>query len=100
MNITIQAIHFQADDHLRNFIHEKAEKLVDFFEGIIDAEVVIWQENTSQPEKYGVEFKVKVPKQLLVAKDHAQNFYSATEQAQEQMIRQLKKYKEKHYSHA
>jgi ribosomal subunit interface protein len=100
MNITIQAIHVEASDQLRDFIHEKAEKLRDIYEGIIDVEVVIWEENTSKPEKYAAEFKVNVPKQLLVAKQHADSYYSATEQAQEQMIRQLKKYKDKHYSHA
>ena len=58
MNTQIQAIHFKADQKLKDYIIKKLEKLETFYDGIIDAQVFLKVENTSVKENKTIEIKV------------------------------------------
>ncbi len=89
------SIHFKADQKLLDFIDEKVGKLEKFYDRIVDAEVKLKLENTGQVRDKIVELKVHVPRETLFASESHKTFEVAVEQAVKQMLRQLKKYKEK-----
>ncbi len=95
MKIMTDSIHFKADRKLLNFIDEKVGKLERYFDRIVDAEVKLKLENTGSVRDKIVELKVHVPKDTLFASETHKTFEVAVEQAVKQMIRQLKRYKEK-----
>lgn len=45
MQVDIKSIHFKADRKLEDFIKEKVEKLSQFFDGVISAEVTLKLDN-------------------------------------------------------
>ncbi|MBN2806971.1 MAG: HPF/RaiA family ribosome-associated protein [Prolixibacteraceae bacterium] len=96
MNIKINDVHFTADQKLVEFVNKKVSKLDTYFDGIINAEVimkVIKPETTNNKE---VELKVSIPsKDYLFAKKQADTFEEATILSIEAVRRQLKKFKEK-----
>ncbi|HHJ49853.1 MAG TPA: ribosome-associated translation inhibitor RaiA [Phaeodactylibacter sp.] len=95
MKIMTDSIHFKADQKLLDFIDEKVGKLEKFYDRIVDAEVKLKLENTGQVRDKIVELKVHVPRETLFASESHKTFEVAVEQAVKQMLRQLKKYKEK-----
>ncbi len=95
MKITTESIHFKADQKLLDFIEEKVGKLERFYDRIVAAEVKLKLENTGQVRDKIVELKVHVPRETLFAGESHKTFEVATDQAVKQMLRQLKKYKEK-----
>ncbi len=95
MKIMTDSIHFKADKKLLSFIEEKVGKLEQYFDRIVDAEVKLKLENTGTVRDKVVELKLKVPKETLFAAETHKTFEVATDQAVKQMVRQLKRYKEK-----
>ena len=89
------SIHFKADQKLLDFIEEKVGKLEKVYDRIVDAEVKLKLENTGQVRDKIVELKVHVPRETLFASESHKTFEVATEQAVKQILRQLKKHKEK-----
>ncbi|GIV34210.1 MAG: hypothetical protein KatS3mg031_1745 [Chitinophagales bacterium] len=96
MNIRIQAIHFDADQKLVDFIEKKTQKLLRFFTRIQEIEVYLKLGTTdSQINEKIVELKVRVPGHTLFAEEHSTTFEKAVDEAVESIRRQLKKHKEK-----
>ena len=95
MKIMTDSIHFKADQKLLDLIEEKVGKLEKFYDRIVDAEVKLKLENTGQVRDKIVELKVHVPRETLFTTESHKTFEVAVEQAVKQMLRQLKKYKEK-----
>ena len=94
MNWKIQSLHFDADQQLKSFIQEKANKLLTFFDNIIEGEVILKFDNSNTDNKIS-EIKLIIPGKILFAKEQASTFEEATDNAVEAMKKQLTKHKEK-----
>jgi putative sigma-54 modulation protein len=95
MKIDIQSIHFDADQKLLAFITEKAEKLKHFYHGHLDLKVFLRLEKSHTHENKLVEMKLMVNGHTLFVEQQDKAFEAATDLALDQLIAQLKKYKEK-----
>ncbi len=95
MKVTIQSIHFDADQKLTSFITTKTQKLTHFYDSIVDAQVFLRLEKDATHGNKLVELKLNVPNSTLMATERARTFEEATDQLMDQMKRQLTKYKEK-----
>ncbi|GHB30276.1 MULTISPECIES: ribosome hibernation-promoting factor, HPF/YfiA family [Mongoliitalea] len=95
MKLQMHSIHFDADQKLIDFIQKKADKLDTFYDRIVDGEVFMRLDKNEKNENKIVEIKLNVPGKILFAKQQADSFEAATDEAVEALRRQLKKFKEK-----
>jgi len=95
MDIKIHSIHFDADVKLLNFIRNKIEKLVQFYDDIIGSEVFLRVENSQDPENKVVEIRLTIPGNELFAKRQTKTFEASTDLAVEALRRQIRKHKTK-----
>ncbi len=95
MKITVQSIHFTADKKLLAFIEKKAQKLDQFSDQIISAEVYLKLENTEDEQNKISEVKLSLPGNQLFAKEQCKTFEEATDLAIESLRRQIDKHKTK-----
>ena len=95
MNIKIQSIHFDADSKLISFINQKTKKLLQYFDGIVGAEVFLRLENVQDFENKIVEIKLIIPGNDVFAKKQSKTFEEATDDCVEALRKQLGKHKEK-----
>ena len=99
MRVQIQAIHFDADVKLTEFIEAKIKKLETFYDKIVDSEVYLKVDKNSSNDNKVVEIKIGIPGKSLFAKEQKASFEAAAGDAVEALRRQLKKHKEKQYAH-
>lgn len=95
MQIEIRSIHFKADKKLEDFIKEKLEKLLQFYDGVIGTEVSLKLSNTEASDNKITEIRMNVRGNDLYAKKQSKTFEESTDEAVEALRRQLIKYKEK-----
>ena len=95
MKLNMQSIHFDADRKLIDFIQKKTDKLETYYDQIIDGEVIMRLEKHDRMENKIVEIKLNVPGRQLFAKNQADSFESAADEAVEGLRRQIKKHKQK-----
>jgi len=96
MNININAVNFNPDQKLVDFVNKKVSKLDTFFEGIIGVEIILKVLKPETADNKVSEIIVSIPKKdPLFAKKQADSFEEATDMAIEAIRRQLDKYKEK-----
>lgn len=95
IKVTVQSIHFTADQKLTDFIDERCRKLAKMSENIIGAESTLKLDNDSKLENKVVEIKLLIPGNDLFAKKNARTFEDAVDKTVEALRRQLKKRKEK-----
>jgi len=95
MNITIQSVKFDAADHLQGFIEQKVGKLDVFFDGIIDAEVILKLDKSETLENKVAEISLNVPGSEMFAKKQSKTFEESVDLACEALRKQLIKKKEK-----
>ena len=95
VNLKISSVHFDADKKLLEFIQERVDKLAQYYDKIIDGEVILKVENTASTENKIAEIKLLVPGNDIFAKKQCKSFEEATDTAVEALRRQLKKHKEK-----
>lgn len=95
VNLKITSVHFDADKKLIEFIQTRVDKLANYYDKIIDGEVILKVENTSDTENKVAEIKLLVPGNDIFAKKQCKSFEEATDTAVEALRRQLKKRKEK-----
>jgi putative sigma-54 modulation protein len=98
MTVIINSVHFTADAKLKQFIEEKINKLTKFYDRIIDVEVFLKLENSGQVKDKIVELKTNIPGATLIASSTEKTFESSVDSASLNMIRQLKRRKEKQRS--
>lgn len=94
MKLQVHSIHFDADRKLIAFIQKKIDKLETFYDRLVSGEVFLRLNNEGVANKT-VEIKLKVPGNLLFAKEQARSFEVATDMATEALRNQLKKFKTK-----
>ena len=95
MNVTIQSLHFDAKDQLKNFVNEKVSKLEHFFDGIISADVVLSLDKADNTENKVSKISISVPNDTLVAEKQCKTFEEGVDLACDALRKQLLKYKEK-----
>lgn len=93
MNITVQSIHFDADQKLVDFIQRKANKLTQFYDQLLDGVCYLKLENGESEANKIAEFKINIPGNQLFAKGQAKSFEEATDLAVESLRRQINKKK-------
>ncbi|MFA6403982.1 MAG: ribosome-associated translation inhibitor RaiA [Salinivirgaceae bacterium] len=91
MKIKIQSVHFDADVKLLDFIESKMNKLEQFYDSIIGAEVILKIDKAENSENKVADIKLLVPGIDLFSKRQAKSFEEAIDQASEALERQLKK---------
>jgi ribosomal subunit interface protein len=96
MEIKINSVHFTADQKLVDFVNKKVSKLDTFFDGIINAEVILKVLKPETAKNKVSELKISIPANgYLFAKKEADTFEEATDLAIDAVRKQLDKYKEK-----
>ena len=100
MKVNAQSVNFVADKKLLDFIQTRMDKLDNFYDKVISADVYLKVENTSSKENKIVEVKVSVPRDQIMVKKQCKSFEEAVDSACDSLERQLVKRKEKLRAHA
>ena len=95
MKIRVQSIHFDADSRLLQFIQEKVDKLLQFYDHIIGGEVFLKIDKSSDNKNKIVQIKIQLPDNDILAKEQCKTFEEATDLCMETLSRQIKRHKEK-----
>lgn len=95
MKVTVQSIHFDADQKLLDFIQKKANKLDLFYDKIISGEVYLKLENVEDEANKKAEIKINLPGTQLFAKHQCKTFEECIDLALEGLRKQIAKYKQK-----
>lgn len=98
MKTTFTAIQFDCSQDLKEFSLSSVEKLEQFFDKIIICDIVLkpGQDNDNPSI---AELNVKVPNKLINVKEEAPSYEQAIGAAVDTAVRQLRKYKTKHFEH-
>ena len=94
MNIKIQSVRFDADQKLLDFIDEKVNKLNQFDDKIIGAEVFLRLDKSENLENKVAEIRINVSGTDLFAKKQSKTFEQSTDIAVEALRKQLLKHKQ------
>lgn len=95
MKIRIQSIHFDADSKLLQFIQDKVDKLIHFYDHIIGGEVVLKIDKASDNKNKIVQIMIQIPGNDLMAKEQCRSFEEGTDLCVDSLTRQIKRHKEK-----
>ena len=99
MKIRLETPHFSADRKLEDYLEKKLEKLDQYYDRIIDADVIFKLENSGQVRDKIVEIKLHVPGEVLFTKETDKTFEAAIDESVNILKRRLIKYKELQRSH-
>lgn len=99
MKVNTQSVNFNADRKLIDFIQRRMDKLEQFYDKVIQSDVYLKVDNTSQKENKIFEVKVSVPGDSIVVKKQCKSFEEGADSAASSIERQLKKRKEKLRAH-
>jgi len=95
MKIKIQSVHFIADNHLKDFIKKKLEKLISIDDSIINADVYL---KVDKPESFDNKIvEIKLHSSLIdyFAKKQANSFEESADLVCKALRKQILKHKEK-----
>ena len=96
MNVNIQAVHFDADIKLIQFVEQKLAKLYQYHDRIISVDVYLKLDNIVHTIKDKIaEIRVRVPRSEFFVKTTSKSFEASFDQALEAMVNQIKRKKEK-----
>jgi len=96
MNVHIQALHFDADNKLVEYINKKVAKLNQFHDRIIKVDVFLKLDNVVHTIKDKIaEIRVHVPRADFFVKASSKSFEASFDEAFEAVINQIKRKKEK-----
>ncbi|MCC5915365.1 MAG: ribosome-associated translation inhibitor RaiA [Balneolaceae bacterium] len=98
MKTTFTARHFECSNDLKEFALSSVEKLEQFFDKIIVCDVVL-RPGQDDDNPAIADLNVKVPKTLINVTEEAPNYEQAVGLAVDNAVRQLRKYKTKHFEH-
>jgi len=99
MKVNTQSVNFNADQKLLDFIQKRMDKLDMYYDKIIQSDVFLKVENTSDKENKIFEAKVSVPGDSFIVKKQCKSFEEGVDIAVSSLERQLKKRKEKLRAH-
>jgi len=95
MKVFVQSVNFNADKDLIDFVEKKVNSLEKFYDKIIDSEVFLKVQQTSEKDNKTVEIKMSVPGNDIIVKKQSKTFEEGTMLAVDSLKRQLAKKKEK-----
>ena len=95
MNVTINSVHFKADQKLEDFITKKVEKVCEKYAEVINAEVNLKLDNTDTPENKIADIRLVLKGDDLFASKQSKSFEEAIDTAVDALKKQLEKYKGK-----
>ncbi|GJM33829.1 MAG: ribosome hibernation promoting factor HPF [Saprospiraceae bacterium] len=95
MRVHTEAVQFKADQKLIDYIQKKLNKMDQYFDRIIEANVTLKLENSGQVKDKIAEVRLTVPGEVLFAKETNKSFEASVDNATDALRRQLMKYKEK-----
>ncbi|MGB0778445.1 MAG: ribosome hibernation-promoting factor, HPF/YfiA family [Flavobacteriaceae bacterium] len=99
MKVFVQSVNFNADKDLVNFVEEKLQALEKFHDRIVDAEVFMKVQKTSEKENKITEIKMNLPGNDLIVKKQSKTFEEGAVLCVDSLKRQLVKIKEKQRAH-
>ncbi|PKA83654.1 putative sigma-54 modulation protein [Ulvibacter sp. MAR_2010_11] len=99
MKVNVQTPNFAADDKLIGFIERRLNKLEQFYDKIVFADVFLKVQKTSEKQNKVVEILVSIPGDELMVKKEARTFEIGTDECVQSLERQLKKRKQKQRAH-
>ncbi|TXD48698.1 ribosome hibernation-promoting factor, HPF/YfiA family [Polaribacter sp. IC073] len=95
MKVFTQSVNFNADNELIEFVETKVSALTKFHDKIVNAEVFLKVQNTSDKENKITEIKINIPGSELMVKRETKTFEEGVNAAVDNLKRQLKRSKEK-----
>ncbi|QRR03357.1 HPF/RaiA family ribosome-associated protein [Dyadobacter sandarakinus] len=97
MRLQMQAIHFDADPKLLNFIQQKLDKLDTFYDRITSGEVFLKLNKGDNAKLHTklLEIKLYVPGGTMFVREQGSTFEEATDLAIDTLKMQVKKFKDK-----
>jgi putative sigma-54 modulation protein len=99
MKVMVQSVNFNADKDLVSFVNEKLDSLERFYDRVVDAEVFLKVQKTSEKENKITEIKMNIPGSELMVKKQSKTFEEGVVLCVDSLKRQLLKSKEKSRSH-
>ncbi|MGE5313409.1 MAG: ribosome hibernation-promoting factor, HPF/YfiA family [Acidobacteriota bacterium] len=94
MDIRITARHFTANDSLREYAYTALKKLERYYNGILNADMVLSYQKTQNSIK-SVELLVTVYGMVLKAECGSEDFSKSVDEAIDKIERQIQRYKSK-----
>ena len=95
MKVFVQSVNFNADKDLIDFIEKKVTSLEKDYDKIVDSEVFLKVQQTSEKENKTVDIKINIPGNDIVVKKQCKTFEEGTMVAVDSLKRKLTKEKEK-----
>ncbi len=95
MNVTINSVHFKADQKLEDFITKKVEKVCEKYAEVIGAEVNLKLDNNDTPENKIADIRIALKGEDLFASKQSKTFEESVDTAVDALKKQLEKYKGK-----
>lgn len=96
MIVHVQALHFEADSKLIDYVHRKIEKLQQFHDRIIKVDVILNLDNVVHTIKDKIaEIRVHVPKADFFVKSTSKSFEASFDDAFDALVAQIKRKKQK-----
>ena len=95
MDIKVEAVHFDADKKLVEFVNERVNKLENYFDNIVSGEVHLKLGSANETENKIAEIKIHVPGKELFAKKNSKSFEESTDMCLDALKKQVQKHKEK-----
>jgi ribosomal subunit interface protein len=95
MEIRIQSIHFDATKALESFIQKKVSKLQQYYDDILEAEVILKVVKPESTLNKEAQLKIKVSGTEMFASKQSNTFEESVDDVVEALQKQLLKFKEK-----
>jgi putative sigma-54 modulation protein len=95
MNVQIHSVRFDADKKLIDFVRQKLEKLNQFGEDIVNAEVYLRLDKDQDRENKISEIRLDLSGGPLFARKQSKTFEEATDDAVDALKKQITKHKQK-----
>ena len=99
MKVNIQAVNFNVDRKLVDFINERLAKIEKFYDKVISIDVFLKLENNNEKENKTVELKLLVPGDEMVVKKTAKTFEESLDVGADALERIVVKHKDKQKSY-
>ncbi len=74
MKVFVQAVNFNADKELVAYVEKRVSTLEKYYDRIVDAEVFLKVQKTSEKENKIIEIKVNIPRDDLIVKKECKHF--------------------------
>lgn len=97
MKTTFTARHFEPSDELHAYSEEVVQKLDQFYDRILTCDIIL-EPTPDDGTPCQAELNVKIPQKLLNGSEQAESYEKALNNVVENVSRQLKKYKNKHFN--